>query len=260
MPTTHATQRKIIDARTRLAGYHLSLTHHVEAKEAVAPIANLAQELNYQKRLPLIYTAMGTYSDWVEEDYSEGFRYLSEALKISEELKDTISLWYAVWFLGMNLSMNCEFEKGIEFFKKSLDLGTSGNRLIPMAMAKIGIASFNYAFHGKSNLAYQISQEALQMAQESGDIYIKGIACSCHGRACYCKGIFDEAENTLLQALSFCEKAAQLGWWTWASGSLGHVYFDMGEHEKAQVYYKKGFRPWSAPEYTPFSLICGKYL
>ena len=107
LPTTHATQREIIDARTRLAGYHLSLTHHVEANEAVAPIANLAVELNYQKRLPLIYTAMGTYKDWVKEDFSGGSRYLREALEISEELKDTISLWYASWFLGMNLSTNC---------------------------------------------------------------------------------------------------------------------------------------------------------
>ncbi|NIU39251.1 hypothetical protein GWN65_04585, partial [Candidatus Bathyarchaeota archaeon] len=154
----------------------------------------------------------------MEEEYSEGFRHLSEALKIAEELKDTLSSWYASWFLGMNLSMNCEFEKGVEFFEKSLELGTSSNRLIPMAMAKIGIVSFNYAWHGKNDLAYQISKEALQMAQESGDIYIKGIASSCHGEACYYKGLLDESEDSLLQALSFCEKAGQLGWWTWTSG------------------------------------------
>jgi class 3 adenylate cyclase/tetratricopeptide (TPR) repeat protein len=252
LPTTHATQKKIIDARTRLAGYHLSLTHHVEANEAVAPIAHLAAELNYQKRLPLIYIAMGTYRDWVEEDYSEGLRYLSEALKISEDLKDTLSSWYASWFLGMNLSMNCEFEKGVEFFEKSLDLGTSASRLIPMAMAKIGIVSFNYAWHGKNDLACQISKEALQMAQESGDIYIKGIACSGHGLACHCKGLLDESENTLLQALSLCEKAGQLGWWTWASGGLGHVYADMGEYQKAQAYYEKGISTLERTRIYPF--------
>ena len=66
-----------------------------------------------------------TYSDWVEENYSEGFRYLNETLKISEKINDTISLWYASLFLGMNLSFNCEFEKGLEYLKKSLDLGIS---------------------------------------------------------------------------------------------------------------------------------------
>jgi len=98
LPIRHATQRKIIDARTRLAGYYLSLNHHFEAKEAVAPIANLALELNYQKMLPIIYTAMGTHSHWVEEDYSEGFRYLNEALMISEKMNDDNSLSFASFF------------------------------------------------------------------------------------------------------------------------------------------------------------------
>jgi tetratricopeptide (TPR) repeat protein len=224
----------------------------VEANEAVAPIADLAVELNYHKRLPLIYIAMGTHRDWVEEDYAEGFRYLKEALKISDELKDTISLWYASWFLGMNLSMNCEFEKGFEFFKKSLDLGTSTNRLIMMAMSKVGIASFNYPFRGKNDLAYQLGKESLEMAQESGDTYIKGIAYSGHGISCYYKGLFDEAENSLLQALSFCEKAGQLGWWTGASGFLGHVYSDMGDYKKAQVYYEQGISTLEHTRIYPF--------
>ena len=252
LPITDATQKKIIDARTRLAGYNIGLTQHFEANEAVAPIADLALELNYQKRLPMIYTAMGTYNDWVEENCSEGFRYLSEALKISEEIKDTISLWYASFFLGMNLSWNCEFEKGLECLNRSLDLGILGNRLIPMSMAKCGISSFNYIFHGKNDLAYQISEESLQAAQESGDIYIKGIACSSHGMSCYCKGLLGEAENTLLQALSFCEKASQVGWWTVASGFLGYVYSDMGVYKKAQNYYEKGISKLELVRLYPF--------
>jgi tetratricopeptide (TPR) repeat protein len=107
-------------------------------------------------------------------------------------------------------------------------------------------------FHGKIDLAHQTSKEALQMAQESGDIYIKGIACSSHGISCYFKGFFDEAEETLLQALSFCEKASQLGWWTWAAGFLGHVYFDMGEYEKAQDSYEKGISALERTGIYPF--------
>lgn len=53
LPQSDRTQKKIIDARTRLAGYYLSLDHHVDAKEAVAPIVDYALELNYQKRLPI---------------------------------------------------------------------------------------------------------------------------------------------------------------------------------------------------------------
>ena len=239
LPKTHATQKKIIDARTRLAGYYLSLDHHVEAKEAVAPIVNLALELNYQKRLPIIYTAMGTYSHWVEEDYSEGFRYLNEALMISEKMNDDNSLSFASFFLGVSVSLNCEFEKGLEYLRRCLDLGISANNLIMIATAKCAMCTFNYIFHGKIDLAYQISKESIQTAQESGDIFLKGIAYSSHGMSCYFKGLFDEAENSLLQALPFCEKTAQL-WGTWPSGFLGHVYSDMGEYKRAQDYYKKG--------------------
>ena len=249
LPITQATQRKIIDARARLGGYHISLTHHVEANEAVAPIAELAEELNYQKRLPMIYTMMGTYSHWVEEDYSEAFRYLSEALKISEIIQDKVSLWYANFFLGMSLSFHCEFEKGLEHLKKSLD---SARNPIPISMAKCGMSTFTNVFHGKIDLAYETSKEALQMAQESGDIYIKGIACSSHGISCYARGLLDEAEHTLLQALTFCEKASQLGWWTWAAGFLGHVYFDMGEHEKAQDHYLQGISALERTGIYPF--------
>ncbi len=48
------------------------------------------------------------------------------------------------------------------------------------------------------------------------------------------------------------EKAAQLGWWTWASGFLGHVYSDMGEYEKAQVYYVKGISALERTRIYPF--------
>jgi tetratricopeptide (TPR) repeat protein len=52
--------------------------------------------------------------------------------------------------------------------------------------------------------------------------------------------LLDEAEDILLHALPFCEKASQIGWGAWTAGILGHVYFDMGEFEKAQEYYEKG--------------------
>jgi class 3 adenylate cyclase/tetratricopeptide (TPR) repeat protein len=252
LPTTQAVQQQVIDARTRLAGYYLSMTRHVEAKEAVAPIADLAVELNYQKRLPMIYIAMGTYSDWVEDDYSEGFRYLSEALKISEKTKDNVSLWFVSFHLGMNLSWNCEFEKGLDYLRKSLDLGVSANNLIQISSSKSSMSTFNYVFNGKNDLAYQISKESLQMAQESGDNHIKGIACSSYGMACYCKGLLDEAENSLLQAVSFCEKAAQLGWGTLASSLLGHVYSDTGEYQKAQAYYENGISALERTRIYPF--------
>jgi tetratricopeptide (TPR) repeat protein len=149
----------------------------------------------------------------------------------------------------MSLSLHCEFEKGLEYLTKSLESATNP---IPISMAKCGMSAFTHVYQGKSDLAYQTSREALETAQESGDIYIKGIASSSHGISCYCKGLLEEAEYTLLQALSFCEKASQLGWWTWAAGFLGHTYFDMGEFEKAQDYYAQGISALERTGIYPF--------
>jgi tetratricopeptide (TPR) repeat protein len=252
LPETDMNQMKIIDARTRLAGYYLSLDHYVDAKEAVAPIVDLALDLNYQKRLPIIYTVMGTFGLWVEEDYSQAFKYLDEALKISEKVNDDTSLWFASFFLGIARSMNCEFEKGLEYFRKSLDLGLEANNQIMIVFAKGLTSTFNYIFYGKADLAYQTSQESLRQALDSGDIYLKGMAYSSYGASCYCKGLFDEAENSLLQALPLCEKTALLGWETWGTGFLGHAYQDLGKYKKALDTYKRGISILEPLKLFPF--------
>ncbi len=252
LPQSGRAQKKIIDARTRLAGYYLSLDHYVDAKEAVAPIADIALELNYQKRLPIIYTVLGTFSQWVEEDYPKAFQYLEQALQISEEINDDTSLWFASFFLGIARSLNCEFERGLEYFRQSLDLGLKVNNPIMIVFAKGLMSTFNYIFYGKADLACQLSQESLQLAQESEDVYLKGMAYSSCGMACYCKGLFDEAENNLSLALPLCKKTALLGWETWGTGFLGHAYVAMGNYSKALATYQKGISILEPVQLFPF--------
>ncbi|MFC1877381.1 hypothetical protein ACFL2E_08960, partial [Thermodesulfobacteriota bacterium] len=246
------TQKKIIDARTRLAGYYLSIDHYVDAKEAVETIVNLSLELNYEKRLPIIYIVLGSYSLWVEENFLEALQNLKEALEISEKMNDSTSKWFARFFLGITLSLNCEFEKGLGYFRKSLDLGTESNNPIMITFAKSSMSTFNYIYHGKANLAYQMSRESLSTAQESGDVYLMGMAYSSCGIACFCKGLFKEAENMLLQALSFCEKITLLGWGTWGTGFLGHSYAEMGEYKTAIDTYHKGISELEQANLFPF--------
>ena len=148
--------------------------------------------------------------------------------------------------------MNCEFEKGLEYFQKSLDLGLKADNLIMIVFAKGLMSTFNYIFYGKADLAYQMSQESLQLAQDSGDIYLKGMAYSSYGASCYCKGVFDEAENSLLQALPLCEKTALLGWGTWGTGFLGHAYVDQGKYQKALDTYKRGISILEPLKLFPF--------
>ncbi len=238
LPKTKAIQKKIIDSRTVLAAYFTSISHVVEAKEAVVPVADLAIELNYLRSLPGIYTAMGLYSLWVEEDYSKGFQYLNQALKISDEVKDNVSLWVSSFYLGATDSWNCKFKRGLDYFRKCFDLSELTNNLIGITFVKSALANC-YAFQGKIDLAYQESIEAFQLAEESGDIFAKGPAYISYGTSCYYKGLFDEAEDKLSKGLVYCEKTSLAWFGGWACFNLGEIYVNLKKYDRGESYFDK---------------------
>jgi class 3 adenylate cyclase/tetratricopeptide (TPR) repeat protein len=240
LPKTQDTHKEIIDARTSLSTYYMELGSLLEAREAVAPIITLALELNYKKRLPRIHTAIGLYSLWAEEDFSKGFRSLKEALKISEESDDYVSLWIARYFLGCISSLNCEFDKGLRYFAKCLDLSVLANNPVGISTTKTAITATNYLQRGQIDLAYRTSDEALSIAEERGDILTKGISYCSRGISLYFKGLFDKAESDLLKGVHLCEKADHIPWSANAYVYLGHAYCDMGHFEKAKDYYSNG--------------------
>jgi len=163
-----------------------------------------------------------------------------QALEFSEENKDFFSLWNAYYIMGTALSWNCDFQKSLDYFQKSLDLSTAARSSMGISSAKIN-TGVNYLFQGKVDQAYQISREALDIAEASGDIYIKGMAHSCYGTACYYRGLFEEAEVYLLRGIGFCENTSHFTWGSWASAFLGDMYFDLGRYEKSVESYQKAF-------------------
>ncbi len=240
LPETPAVQNRILNARVTLANYCMDLNDHVEAYEVVSPIADLALRLNYRRGLPSIYTAVGSYLLFVEEDYPQGMEYLHQALEFSEEGKDYFSLWNACYLLGTALSWNCEFQKSLDYFQKSLDLSVAAKNPMGISSAKINTA-VNYLFQGKMNRAHEISGEALGIGKESGDVYIQGMAHSCFGTTCYYRGFFEEAEGHLLRGIGLCENTTHFTWGSWASAFLGDMYFDLGRYEKSIEAYHKAF-------------------
>jgi len=239
LPKTEDIQRSIIDARTDLAICFLTITRHHESKEAVAPIADLAIEMNYQRRLPGIYTATGIYSLFVDEDYPKGFKYLNDALNISEQIGDFRSLYFANFYLGWTHSWGCKFEKALQHLNKSLEISVLANDPVGISFTKGVIIAINYTFNGKIDLAYQSSKELLQIAEETGDIFIRSMAYSTHGSTCYFKGLFDEAKDSLLQGLDLSQKTRQTGWIAWVCFFLGHTYCELDEYMKAKEYYEE---------------------
>jgi len=238
-PQTEDVEKQIIDARAVLGLYMTQLNYHVEAKEAIDPIIDLAIKHNYKKRLSQIYTILGTYHWSVEENYPEAFEALEKALKISEEVKDIVSLVLASYWFGVALGTNCEFERSAHYIQRALDINVAAKNLWGISAIKSMLAHCSYWYSGKIDLQFRTTNESLRIAEESGDIYSKGLAYTVHGVSCFGKGLLEEAEKHLLKAIEFLERINYHAWNAVARVSLGETYFEMGDFSKSKDHYEK---------------------
>jgi tetratricopeptide (TPR) repeat protein len=239
LPRSEEVQKKIVDARTTLGFYYLQLQHWDEAKKVIDPIVDLALKHNYKRRLTQIFTLIGIQSHWIEEDYLKSVEYLEKAIKTAEETNNFISLIFANHFIGHVFADNCEFEKGLYHIKKGLEIVEMGNVLWSIAMHRACIALTIYCNQGKIDVAYQTGKEALELAEESGDILSKTEAFVNHGVCCSAKGFLDEAEKHLLMGKDFSERANLIGHSILANWTLGVVYSLDGNHQRTQEYCNK---------------------
>jgi class 3 adenylate cyclase/tetratricopeptide (TPR) repeat protein len=239
LPQSNDTQKKIIDARTALGLYYTQICYFNEAKKAVDPIIDLASRRGYKKRLSQIYTIIGVYDNWVEEDLPEAFKHLEEALNISQEIGDDVSLFFANLWYGNGLSWNCEFQKGLYCLEKALDINVAVNNLWGISVVKSLISYLVHYFQGKINLSFQTSDDAINIAEKSGDIFSKSMAYINHGICCYGKGFFGKATEHLLKGVDFCERINFFNWNSLAEQALGDICFEIGEYQKSKEHYSK---------------------
>jgi class 3 adenylate cyclase/tetratricopeptide (TPR) repeat protein len=237
---TDNVQKQIIDARTALGLYMAQMNYNTEAKEAIDPIIDLAIRHDYKRRLCQIYSIIGTYCCFVEENFSGTFKALKEALKISEEVKDIVTSVLASFWLGAALGWNCEFESASNCFQRALDINSAAKSLWAVAATKSSLAYFSYYHHGKIDLQFKTTGEALHISEESGDIYSKAIGYVCHGISCYGKRLLEEAEKHLLKGIESCERENFYSWNSLARFNLGETYFEMRIFETSKEHYKKG--------------------
>jgi tetratricopeptide (TPR) repeat protein len=96
-----------------------------------------------------------------------------------------------------------------------------------------------YYLSGRINQSFQTSDEAIRLAEESGDIFSKAIAYTSHGISFYGKGFLKDAIEFILKGADFCEKINLLQWNGLAHFYLAESYFDVGEYEKSEKHYSK---------------------
>jgi len=255
---TEDVEKQIIDSRTILGLYIAQMNYFVDAKEAIDPIIELTIKRDYKRRLCHIYTILGTYYWSGEENYPEAFKAFEEALKISEEIKDIVSLALASSWFGYALGANCEFERSIKYLQRAIDINVAAKNSWGIAISKSNLAYFSHWYHGKIDLQFKTSNEGLQMAEESGDIYSKAIAHSSHGASCYGKGSLEEAEKYLLKGLEFCERISFSGWDAANQYHLGDIYFEKGNLQRSKEHFGKGILAFERNRLWPSWVGWGK--
>ena len=239
LPQTEEVQKKIIDARVALGLYLIQINFYVEAKEAVAPVIDLALKYDYKKRLCQIYVIEGSYCFWSRADLPEAFQNLKKAIEVSGEVKDLFSYFLAHHMLGQFLGLNCEFDDALEHLKCAMDINKRADSKWGMAINKCSQSSFVYHFQGNIDLGYQNSSESLVLAEESGDIVSRASALSVHGISCYNKRLLADAETYLLEGIHFYEQINISTWNSVVPGFLGCIYYELGDYPKSKIYYMK---------------------
>jgi class 3 adenylate cyclase/tetratricopeptide (TPR) repeat protein len=255
---TDDVEKMLIDGRTALGLYIAQTNYLLEAKEAVNPILDLAVKHDYKKRLSQINCILGAYYYFVEDDYPKAFEYLNEALKISQETGDFLTLVLASWWLSIALCLNCEFEKGEYHAKKAIEINQAAKNPWGVALIKGNLSHFCYGYQGKVNLGLQTASEALQLAEACGDIFSIGVAHAGYGSILYAKGGLEEAEKYVSKSIQLFEKIDQAAWNGGAHFLLGDVYSDMGDFRKSKDHFEKGCSIYEKHRLFPSFIRWGK--
>ncbi|MEJ2282680.1 MAG: adenylate/guanylate cyclase domain-containing protein [Desulfobacterales bacterium] len=237
LPPTDSVQKEIIDARTVLGLYAVQSGFHARANEAVAPIVELAEALTYKRRLPQIYTIVGSYKYIVEEDFPAAFKNLEEALIISGKSNDMVSSLFSNFWLAIVRSVNCEFEKADVHMNRALEINKAANSNWGVSIIKSNLSYFIHYFKGDVKNSYQTSSEALEGANESGDIFSKAMASVCHGISAYGCGLFDEAILHLTEGCKFCDRIDLVIFQGLAHFWLGEACYELGKFKESEENY-----------------------
>jgi tetratricopeptide (TPR) repeat protein len=258
LPVDDDVEKKIIGARTVLGLYYTQMILPIMAKATVEPIVDLAIKRNYKRRVSQINIILGSYYYFVDENFPKVIEYLEKALKIGEELNDILTLALTNNGMGFCLSDNGEFEKALPYFEKALKINVTVNVPWGIVAIKQNIVNWIYLRQGKVELAYQTSQEAVRIADESGDIFSKGLANYALGNTYYLKGFLEKAEEHLLKSVEFCQKSNQLAVAAAANSSLGEIYLLRGNYKTCQGYFKRTIALRQQSSIYPSSIIMNK--
>ncbi len=149
-----------------------------------------------------------------------------------------VSLALASYYLAVALFFECRFDEASFRMGQSLKITMAAHNLWGVSAMKSNQSLFQ-SWRGQVGLGFQTSNEALKVAEQSGDIYSRMIAQLCHGVACYALGAFDEAIESLTKGLALGESNTHVTVVAMALTAIAESYLETGNYEAAEDYFRK---------------------
>lgn len=179
---------------------------------------------------------MACYLNFVEEKHNEdeARHYLTEAMRIALEEKDGFSLWTAYYHEGIRDGFNCEYAEGESHLARIIEMSQAAGNAHGVVVGKFNMAGFIYSHAGRIDEALEFSREALRLAAQADDLYLKGGAYAFYGWPLFLKGLFVEAEENLMVGLNMNQKIDFTGSLTMAFLGLGMLRFELARYKEAR--------------------------
>jgi len=144
--------------------------------------------------------------------------------------------------VGWPLAFNCDFKSALDHFNHALDIHVQAGNTIWVPIITALISHLAYHYWGRQESAYEYSHKAVALADESGDIYTRLLAYSCHGVSCLGKGDMNGALEYLSIGLAVAEQIDQFYWRPGNHQFLGDIYYELGDYQKSIGHYQKAIR------------------
>jgi class 3 adenylate cyclase/tetratricopeptide (TPR) repeat protein len=238
LPPNDEVWKKIIDARTVLGVYLSQLSNVHEAKQAIDPIMEVATQRGYSSRLSQIYTIIGHFAAFVEEDLPRALEHLSRAVEIADRLGNMISVVLANYWLAFASALHCQFQEAFSHIEKSFTINISANNLWGASVMKSNWSLFQF-WHGQIELSYRTGNEAVKLAELSGDMYSRMWSHAFYGISCYGRGAFGEALDSLSKGVDFAERNNFPLLAAIAEFHRADTYSETREYESAENHFRK---------------------
>jgi class 3 adenylate cyclase/tetratricopeptide (TPR) repeat protein len=239
LPETEEVLTKIVDIRTILGIRLMDMNYFHQSKEVISPVIEAATRMGRSRRIAQIHTILGSYHYCVREDFTRAFDHLYRSVEIARDLDDNNLLAMGHYWLGWPLAFSCDFESALEHLNQALDIHVQDGNPIWASIIMALTGNIAYHYWGRQESAYEYSNKAVALADESGDVYSKLLAYSCHGVSCWGKGDMDDALEYLSAGLVVAEQVDQFYWQPGNHQFLGDTYYELAEYQESIDHYRE---------------------